>query len=523
MKGWNKRYELPLKIKLYIAFSLLLVPLNFLFLILMLLLPLLIVLGLVIILYFVMQTMGVAGLLAVFMALIWGLFNSTYATIRSIFVPFFLNPPFESGILINLNQEQDFSLFITELCKSMVTRLPDSIVISADPVFYVQQGKLKLPFDEQGKGRVLVLGLPLLKCINLSQLKSIIAHELAHFTGSDTLYSSIVYPVYISLSSGIETNQTLLRKKNSPWAQIIIVPSYYIITRFFRLFEKINSEISRYREYRADHIAAVTCGRKALTTGLMDVISYASIFHTFLKQKARDFRPDENIYQAFSSDLDTYQKEYDRKLLEELNKKASKSDSHPGLSERIEYLDGVADRQMDMKNAAQIFFQRVEYETVLSGQYLKLLTINESLPKNLLSNANPTDFESTLEYATFLSRTTAMFIDYMICMGIPGIFLSIILHIKSEDSIIAALSVLCLFYSAIMEGSVLQATIGKKLMKIKVVNKSGKRLTLLNTCGRTLAKLISCISLGTGFLRALFDEKHQATHDFYAKTFVIKN
>lgn len=76
-------------------------------------------------------------------------------------------------------------------------------------------------------------------------------------------------------------------------------------------------------------------------------------------------------------------------------------------------------------------------------------------------------------------------------------------------------------YFSILESSAWQATIGKKLLNIKVVDEEGKRITFLRGTGRYLAKFLSVLSLGIGFMMSGWTKKKQALHDKIAKTYVI--
>jgi uncharacterized RDD family membrane protein YckC len=76
-------------------------------------------------------------------------------------------------------------------------------------------------------------------------------------------------------------------------------------------------------------------------------------------------------------------------------------------------------------------------------------------------------------------------------------------------------------YSALMEASSKQATLGKQAMKIKVVDQNGERLSLFLAFKRNGAKIISFFFMLLGFIWILFDRNRQGWHDKAAKTFVV--
>ncbi|MCU0339912.1 MAG: RDD family protein [Spirosomaceae bacterium] len=77
-------------------------------------------------------------------------------------------------------------------------------------------------------------------------------------------------------------------------------------------------------------------------------------------------------------------------------------------------------------------------------------------------------------------------------------------------------------YEAFLVSSARQATLGKSLMKIKVVGENGARLTFGQALGRALVKYISsnlCILL---WLWPLFNPEEQALHDLVSKSYVVR-
>lgn len=67
-----------------------------------------------------------------------------------------------------------------------------------------------------------------------------------------------------------------------------------------------------------------------------------------------------------------------------------------------------------------------------------------------------------------------------------------------------------------------QATIGKKLINIKVTNLEGQKANALTIIARNLYKIISTASLFMGYLYSFANKKQQCLHDVIAHTLVIK-
>lgn len=117
--------------------------------------------------------------------------------------------------------------------------------------------------------------------------------------------------------------------------------------------------------------------------------------------------------------------------------------------------------------------------------------------------------------------TSACFLVFAIIIAPMNLYISnsfIFLLIELEEFIRIAMSV---FYYVILTASIKQATIGKNIVGIIVVNKNKKALTLGHSFARCLAYYFSYITLGLGFIMIAFTRKHRGLHDIIAKTYVI--
>jgi uncharacterized RDD family membrane protein YckC/Tfp pilus assembly major pilin PilA len=78
-------------------------------------------------------------------------------------------------------------------------------------------------------------------------------------------------------------------------------------------------------------------------------------------------------------------------------------------------------------------------------------------------------------------------------------------------------------YFALMESSASQATLGKRAMGIKAVDKHGGRLSFGRATGRYFGGFVSYIIFYVGYMMAGWTERKQALHDMMAETFVVFN
>jgi uncharacterized RDD family membrane protein YckC len=76
-------------------------------------------------------------------------------------------------------------------------------------------------------------------------------------------------------------------------------------------------------------------------------------------------------------------------------------------------------------------------------------------------------------------------------------------------------------YHILFTGSAWQATPGKRVLGIKVVDSEGARITLARSTGRWFAAALSYLTFYIGFLMAAFTDRKLALHDMVASTRVV--
>jgi uncharacterized RDD family membrane protein YckC len=77
-------------------------------------------------------------------------------------------------------------------------------------------------------------------------------------------------------------------------------------------------------------------------------------------------------------------------------------------------------------------------------------------------------------------------------------------------------------YYASLESSTWQATLGKKILGLKVTDLMGNRISFARASGRFFGKILSGMILGIGFLMAGFTQRKQALHDILAGCLVLR-
>jgi uncharacterized RDD family membrane protein YckC len=140
--------------------------------------------------------------------------------------------------------------------------------------------------------------------------------------------------------------------------------------------------------------------------------------------------------------------------------------------------------------------------------------------------------QALLQYfGSFDQRATAAVIDWflvsMACVllvFVVAIFLSDKIALLSVAlSLLVVIPIVNLVYHIIMESSPKQGTYGKQILKIRVCDMQGDRITPTHAAGRNLAKVLSMLTLCIGYLYIFFNKQQQALHDRIAETLVVKD
>ena len=148
-----------------------------------------------------------------------------------------------------------------------------------------------------------------------------------------------------------------------------------------------------------------------------------------------------------------------------------------------------------------------------------------------------TDTSVEFQTAGFWVRFGATLIDIVILICIffladaifsliVGYRVGLLADLEAEltvaDRISEIISIVIIFlYFTVLESSSKQATIGKKLLNIKITDNSGERITYLRAAGRFFGKIVSFLVLMIGFLMIGWTKKKQGLHDKIAGTLVI--
>ncbi|WP_052342602.1 RDD family protein [Bacillus sp. EB01] len=132
-----------------------------------------------------------------------------------------------------------------------------------------------------------------------------------------------------------------------------------------------------------------------------------------------------------------------------------------------------------------------------------------------------------VRFANFGERVVASLIDYVVTY-IVGYLIGylvgfLFVSVQSQNFYTLLGLIIGLAYKAGMESSAKQATLGKLAMGLKVINKSGERISFARATGRYFANYLNVFpTFFVGFLMVLWTKEKRALHDFVAGTLVVK-
>ena len=249
--------------------------------------------------------------------------------VGAVLVAIFARPRVEQhveGIILDREAAPRLWEELSSICDRVGVAPPDQVIAGIDDNFFVTEHPITLNGTRM-TGKTLFVSLPLLKQLHATEADTILAHEMAHFSGQDTLYSKRIFPLlmrYEAYLKGLSEGG-------------ISLPVFHFMVCFRVLFELSLNSISRKREFRADAIAAEVTSPRDSAGALLRTMAYSR----FRQSVEMDlFKQTEAMEKANVSDrVESGFLDYAAKLASdpEIGKMetAHPFDSHPPLSQRL--------------------------------------------------------------------------------------------------------------------------------------------------------------------------------------------
>ena len=181
----------------------------------------------------------------------------------------------------------------------------------------------------RGRRRVMVLGLPLMQVMSVSQMRAVLAHEFGHYHGGDTALGPWVY----------RTRETIERTLRgvSRASELLQLPFLW----YGRMFMRVTQSVSRRQEFAADELAARTIGSRPMIDGLRALARGAIAFNAYWRYEfvpmieAGVQPPLAEGFEAFMAEPDMLKRANEAAEEQLASARTDPYDSHPPDSERI--------------------------------------------------------------------------------------------------------------------------------------------------------------------------------------------
>ncbi|MCE9553151.1 MAG: M48 family metalloprotease [Planctomycetes bacterium] len=271
------------------------------------------------------------------------------------------------GILKTRAQEPRLYEMLDEVARRVDTRPVDEVYLAPGSDIGVHQTG-RGPFGLFGaKNRVLTLGLSSLQFLTADELRSVLAHEYAHFSHGDTFFSRFIFQVTASIE------QSLAGIGGAGGKLSYVNPFFWFIYLYWRAYSMMAAGFSRSREYLADRMAASLYGSNVFGQALTMVAtrgSYSeSLMYNNVVHLLESDQMCENIYGAYR-DYEAENPEdgnREKAYREAIGRKSSLFASHPTIPERVEAVKGLPTAsRTDDTPAASLLVDPVASEKELS-------------------------------------------------------------------------------------------------------------------------------------------------------------
>ena len=194
---------------------------------------------------------------------------------------FFKRHPEDKTLHVEVAEDDQPVLFafIRQLCDELDAPLPNRVFVSPDVnAAVIPRTTLVNLFVPPEKD--LVIGLGLVNCCNLSEFKSVMAHEFGHFGQSATAstYTYVAYRIILDLVEGEDAFDRAVawaRRQEGVVGAVgltvagVLGAGRIVLDRVFRAITLQRLVVSREQEFHADLVAVAAAGSEAVVLSLM--------------------------------------------------------------------------------------------------------------------------------------------------------------------------------------------------------------------------------------------------------------
>jgi heat shock protein HtpX len=214
-----------------------------------------------------------------------------------------------------------------------------------------------------GRERVLSLGVATLSALNITELRALLGHELAHFAGGDTDYLARVYAARAGMIR-------VMTEAEASGGRDDVVFRFY--RWLFLRFERDGAPATREQELRADAISARIAGSQVAHDSLVSEIAAGAALSEWLRalESVEPIAVPSNVYEGFRRYLrsPTWQAQRAARVAEACARPLAPLDTHPPHQQRLDAILACAIERpeaLDARSAAALVPTLAQHERAL--------------------------------------------------------------------------------------------------------------------------------------------------------------
>ncbi|HEX2890935.1 M48 family metallopeptidase [Vineibacter terrae] len=161
---------------------------------------------------------------------------------------------------------------VSDIADKLGARRPAHLIVGLEPTFYATASDVALIGSSTIlSGETVYVSLPLMRLLATQEFAAVIAHELGHFKGEDTVYSLRFVPIYKSLGHALHS-----LSGHEGASSFALIPAATLLGFFLERFAIAERGIGRQRELEADRAGASVAGEEPLASALIKVSTCAA-------------------------------------------------------------------------------------------------------------------------------------------------------------------------------------------------------------------------------------------------------
>ncbi|GAA4594528.1 Zn-dependent protease with chaperone function [Actinoplanes octamycinicus] len=254
----------------------------------------------------------------------WLLIAAVGAVLAGLWRAIRAKPGDPDGLLVSPEQAPELWQQVRALAAEVGTRAPDEIRLVPEVNAAVSEDTKLLGLV--GGTRRLYIGMPLLQTFSVDQMRSVLAHELGHYSGSHTRLSAVAYRGRVAMH---ETLDRVGRWNVFGW----------VFKAYGWLYQLVSSAVARRQELEADLASVRVAGVDAAVSSMRELPVVGAAWGFYMNRYIGygwelGYAPDD-VFGGFSQLYRARADELAELREQEPDDETSRWDSHPAIGDRI--------------------------------------------------------------------------------------------------------------------------------------------------------------------------------------------